>query len=308
MGALTIIRKRGEETFLSYPNSSEQSYSHIAKKPKISVSMFQKTPDCNRSPPSSSVVSRLSQYPLAKKSGFPREVHCPVRNLKFGQTSAVKRTEATHSSRESEVDTMGKFSFFNRMYERAKISAMKTLRHVLPGKQECKEVIEVGSENEDRDNAFDDSSIEELENLHSVKNVRNGKQVPVENSGELNAKKVKKEDLSLDSSVISDVSNAAIAKVDGGEKAQLSLLDQVPDSGVPVYKRLLFDSGKKDSKRADLDFAIELEEKRLQGYHISRPQKKEVLLKKVSLCHSYENFRTLCSFIVCRGSLYLAML
>ncbi|KAL8481537.1 hypothetical protein ACS0TY_027878 [Phlomoides rotata] len=252
MGALTTIRKREEESFVSFPNLIEPSYGHIAKKPRLSVPMNHKTPDCSRPPLSSSVVSRIYRYPPAKNSGFPRIPHAPIRNTKFGRSSFDKGIEATPVSRDSQADKMGKFSFFHQAYTRAKDSAKKTLRYVFNR---------------------DDDSIEEVENLRSVGNVRREKQGPIESSGELNARKVKKEVCSLDSSVVRDVSNA---KVDGGVKAQLSLLDQESDdSGVPRYKRMMSELWKRDSKLSNLEFNIELEEKRLQGYQLSKPQKKK---------------------------------
>lgn len=283
---------------MSFPNLIEQSSGHIAKKLKLSFSMSQKTADCSQPSLISSVVSRISQYPPAKSSGFPREPHAPVRNRKFGRSSSDRVTEATprdsDRDRDSQVDAMGRFSGFYRLYENAKRSALKTFRYVVPEQGIKKEVIEIDSDDENRGDVCDDSSVEELklENLRSVGNFNGGKQGSVENSG---GRKVRKDELSLDSSVVTDVSNA-IAKVDGGEKGRLSVLDQEPDDfGVPMYKRLLKDSEKSDSKLSNLGLDIELEEKRLQFYRLSTPRKKEVPLKKVGLCYSYGNFPTLCS-------------
>ncbi|KAI3469382.1 hypothetical protein Pfo_026045 [Paulownia fortunei] len=268
MGALTNNRKRGDDYYKSLVSPSspvDQSYGHIAKKPKLSVSVSQNTPDNSRPASSNSVVSRISQYP-ERKWGFSRGVHAPVRNSRFGPFSSAKNTEITASSKESPADKMGKFSAFFRFlrYEKAKDVAMRSLRYASTGKQKEKEVIEVDSEDENRDDIADDSSIEEVEIVDF----------------ELNVKTVEKEVRSFDSSVVTDVSNA-IVKVDDGEKTGLMQLDQVTDdSRVPRYRRLYDWIKKRDGKLASLKFDIELNEKRIQGFHLLRPQKKEEQIKK----------------------------
>ncbi|KAL8484988.1 hypothetical protein ACS0TY_027336 [Phlomoides rotata] len=162
--------------------------------------MNQKTPDCGRPPLSSSVI-RISRYPPAKNSGFPRDPQDTIRNSKFGRSSFDKGIEATPVSRESEADKMGKFNFFYQAHTRAMDSATKTLRYVLTPK-----------------NKVDSDDEGKVENLPCVE-----KQGSVENS------------------------------------------DQEPhDSGVPMYKRMLSDLCKRDSKLSNLEFNLELEEKRLQ--------------------------------------------
>ncbi|KAL0414739.1 UNVERIFIED_CONTAM: Ubiquitin-like-specific protease ESD4 [Sesamum radiatum] len=165
MGALTNNRKRGDDYYkslVSFSPSIDQSCGHISKKPKLSVPMSEKTPENNLPASSISVVSRISQYP-ARKSGFPREVHAPVRNSRFGLFSSAKNTETTASSKESPSDNMGRFSFFHRsrQYKQARDAAFRSLRYTSIGKQKEKEVIEVDSEDEIRDDVCDDSSIEE---------------------------------------------------------------------------------------------------------------------------------------------------
>ncbi|KAK4425862.1 Ubiquitin-like-specific protease ESD4 [Sesamum alatum] len=283
MGALTNNRKRGDDYYKSLVSSSpsiDQSYGHISKKPKISVPMSEKTPENNRPASSNSVVSIISQYP-DRKSGFPREVHAPVRNSRVGFFSSAKNTESTVSSKESPSDKMGKFGFFPRWlhYKNAKDEAVESLRYTSIRKQKEKEVIEVDSEDENRDDVYDDSSIEEVEIANFEQSKSKGEQ-GVESSRELNIRIGEKGLGSLDSSVITDVSYAT-EKVADVEKMELMQLDQVPDgSGVPKYKRLFYEVKRKFSKLPDIAFDIELHEKVLQRLQVFRPQKKEDQIKK----------------------------
>ncbi|KAL0457411.1 UNVERIFIED_CONTAM: Ubiquitin-like-specific protease ESD4 [Sesamum latifolium] len=228
MGALTNNRKRGDDYYKSlgsFSPSIDQLYGHISKKPKLSVPMSEKTPENNLPASSISVVSRISQYP-ARKSGFTREVHAPVRNSRFGLFSSAKNTESTASSKESPSDNMGRFSFFHlsRYYNETRDKAFRSLRYTSIGKQKEKEVIEVDSEDENRDDVDDDSSIEEVEIANFEQSKLKGEK-GVESSLELNIKLGEKGLGSLDSSVITDVSNAT-AKVDDVEKMEIIQLDQ----------------------------------------------------------------------------------
>ncbi|KAK6138941.1 hypothetical protein DH2020_027322 [Rehmannia glutinosa] len=287
MGALTNNRKRGDDYFKSLvPPSSpiDQSCIHITKKPKLSVSPYQNTPDNSRYASSNSIVSRLSQYP-DRKSGFSREVHAPVRNSRFGPFSSAKNSGIIASSKESPADKMGVFSVFSRLsrYEKVKDVAIRSLRYAFTGKQKEKEVIEVDSEDENQDDVADDSSIEEVEIVDFVGSKRKGGRGDVENSQKLNVKMVEKEVRSFDSSMVTDASNA-VAKAADWEKNVFMQLDQMPDdSGVPRYKRLYDQINKRDGKLASLKFDIELNEKRIQWFHLLRPQKKEEQIKVINL-------------------------
>lgn len=282
MGALTNNRKRGDDYYkslVSFSPSIDHSYSHISKKPKLSVPMSEKTPENNRPTSSISVVSRISQYP-AGKSGFLREVHAPVRNSRFGLFSSAKNTESTASSKESPSDNMGRFGFFHR-YNEARDVAIRSLRYTSIGKQKEQEVIEVDSGDENRDDVYDDSSIEEVEIANFEQSKLKGEHgVGVESSLELNIKLGEKGLGSLDSSVITDVSNAT-AKVEDVEKMGLMQLDQVPDGpGLPKYKRLYDEIDRKYSKLPVIKFSIELYIKFLQRLQLFRSQKKEDQIKK----------------------------
>ncbi|XP_057772217.1 ubiquitin-like-specific protease ESD4 isoform X2 [Salvia miltiorrhiza] len=273
MGALTSNRKRGDDYFknLTSPTPFDQSYGHISKKPKLSASMSQTTAETNRAAASNSVVARIAQYP-DRKLGLPRVVHAPVRH-RLGSFSSAKNTVSSASSRESPPNTMGKYNFFSRQLERLKDSAFRSLRYV-PWKQKEKEkeVIELDSsdsEEQDRDAISNDSSIEEVEIVDSVGRRRKGGEGAVE-----------KEVRSLDSSVVTDVSNA-VARVHDMEKNGLSLSDPMADdSGRPPYKSLYDSTKKRDFIIANINFDIDLQEKRVQRLQLLRPPKKEEPIKK----------------------------
>ncbi|KAL0388791.1 UNVERIFIED_CONTAM: Ubiquitin-like-specific protease ESD4 [Sesamum radiatum] len=124
----------------------------------------------------------------------------------------------------SVVSRISQYPAGNRHYEDAKDKAIRSLRYTSIGKQKDKEVIEVDSEEENRDDVCDDSSIEEVEIANFEQSKSKGEQ-GVESSLEVNIKIGEKGLGSLDSSVITDVSNAT-AKVDDVEKMELIQLDQ----------------------------------------------------------------------------------
>lgn len=268
MGALSSNRKRGDDYFKthSFATPFDQSYCHISKKPKLSVPMSQTSPEINRAASSNSVVSIIARYP-ERKSGFSREVHAPVRNSKFESSTSAKNTETAVSSRETTADKMGAFSFFSLRLRRAQESAFRSLRYIVTGKQKETEVIELDSEDEGRDGISNDSGIEELVIVDSVGRWKGGQEA-VENFQEPNARTAEKEVRSLDSSVVTDVSN--------------------DDPGVPSYRRLLDSSKKRNDKLANIKFDIEIQEKRFQGLHLLRPPKIEEPIKKVGcVLHFY---------------------
>ncbi|KAH6769695.1 hypothetical protein C2S52_014498 [Perilla frutescens var. hirtella] len=288
MGALTSNRKRGDDYIktLSFSTPFDHSCAHISKKPKLSLAMIQTTPETNRASASSnSVVSRIAQYP-DRKPGFQREVHAPVKNLRFGSPASAKNSESTASSRETPADKMGAFGFFWRRltcdkfktYDKVKNAAFRSLRYVGLGKQkEKEEVIDLDSDDEDCRIVSNNSSIEEVEIVDSVGRWKGGRGA-VESSQEPNARTTEKGVRSLDSSVVTDVSNAT-TKVDGMEKTGL-LLWNPDDSGGPFYKTLHGRSKERDGKLARINFDIEIQEKRFQRLQLLRPTKIEEPIKK----------------------------
>ncbi|GFP83465.1 ubiquitin-like-specific protease esd4 [Phtheirospermum japonicum] len=273
MGALTNNRKRGDDYFKSLvsPSSPIESCTHITKKPRFSVSPAQRSPENSRPQSSNSIVSRLSQYP-DRVSVFSREVHAPVRNSRFGLFSAAKKSETAASS-SKESPSMGKFSTFNKLlkYEQAKDLAFRSFRYLKVEKAKEKEVIEVDSDDENRDgDVADDASVEEVKIVDVVGTKRKGPRGDIKDSPDFNVKTVAKEVRSLNSSVVTDASNnAIIAKLDDGD-----------NSGLPGYKRLYNWISGRESKLQSLKLDIELHEKRRERFRIFRPQKKEEPIKK----------------------------
>ncbi|KAL3812889.1 hypothetical protein ACJIZ3_014157 [Penstemon smallii] len=280
MGALTSNRKRGDDSYkaISPPidHHHPQSYDHIAKRPKISVSMSQNTTEYSRVISSNSVVSRVSSYPDTK-SQFSREVHAPVRNSKFGLFSIAKKFDIRAGSKESSSNRMGNFMGILERYKKAKHSAFKSLRHFTQKDEEFVrkekeiEVIEIDDDDDDeekdkQDDVCDDSSIEEVD-IKEWKDGRRG----VDDSGQL---KRKMELRSMDSSVVTDASKS-------NRKLDLMVLDQEQDDlNMPRYMKLLDHSRKRDAKLNNLKFDIELNVKRSQAYSSLRSQKKGYQVKK----------------------------
>lgn len=290
MGALTNNRKRGDDYFktsVSMSPTIENSCGRSLKRQKISVTTEQRTPDRGQFVSSSSVGSRIAQYPDLK-TGFRREVHAPVRSSRFWNYSSPRNSEVAASSKEGSSNGMGAFSKAYRVYDKLKGVAMRTLRFydvkedVPVVKQKAKEVIEIDNEEEKPNDLSDDSSLEELENKDFTESRWKAGQGIVENSQEPNLETLEKEVRSLDSSLVSDGSNAN-TKVDDMEKMALVQSYQVPDvSGLPPYRRMLEEANKRTNKLSGLQYMIELIEKRIQGFTLLRPHKKKEEIKDVA--------------------------
>ncbi|CAA0834188.1 Ubiquitin-like-specific protease ESD4 [Striga hermonthica] len=276
MGALTNNRKRGDDYYKSLVSPSapiDQSYIHIAKKPRLSISPAQRTPQNSCAQPPSSITSRISKYP-DRKQGFSREVHAPTGNSRFRPSSSAKRSESAGSSEESPV--MGRFSFFNRRYEEARTRVRRTF-----GKVKEKEVIEVDSEDDERDDIIDDPIIEELKVVSSVGRKRKKRQKDVENSRQPNLKKVEKEVRFLDLSVKADASNAVV-ETDDRDKGGFVQLDQgADDSILPLYKKMHDGISKRyDGPLESIKHEIGRREKHRRWFPLLYSQKKEEQIKK----------------------------
>ncbi|KZV25607.1 hypothetical protein F511_33991 [Dorcoceras hygrometricum] len=288
MGALTSNRKRGEDfnkSLLSISSSYDQSRGHIVKKLKLSASTSKNIQEDDRPVSPNSVSSRIALYPTPK-STVSREVHAPVRRSRMPKVFRARNHGiGAASSKENSVETIGRVivsefqkakfvatRFFNRQYD------------VFVPKKKEKDVIQIrGDEEEDHlIDISDDSGIEEVE----VVDVSNCKwkeehRTP-DKSPNYEIKSVEKEPKSLDSSVVSDVSNMN-AKLDIVEKKDLILLDQEQDtSEFPVHKRLYDASKKRDGKLQSLNIFIGFYETCMQGFKLFRPQKKEEQFEDVS--------------------------
>ncbi|GER52187.1 sentrin-specific protease [Striga asiatica] len=280
MGALPNNRKRGNDYYNSLVSPSapiDQSYFRTAKKLKHSSIPARRTQGNSRSQPPNSIASRIAKYP-DRKPGFSREVHAPVRNLRFGFFSFGKKSETAGSFNDS--PEMGISHAVYRSCEEARTVRNRSLKSVNVWKETKKEVIEVDSEDEDRDGVTDDASIEELKIADSVGSKRKTRQKDVENSQKPNLKMVENEVRSLDSSVVTDASNAVMG-VEDRDKVDYMQLDQgSDDSGLPLYRRLLDRMKRHDVKLGSLNCEIEMLEKCMRWVHLLWPQKKEEQIKK----------------------------
>ncbi|XVE82149.1 hypothetical protein DITRI_Ditri15bG0123600 [Diplodiscus trichospermus] len=221
MGALASNRKRGGD---EYSNSlCFQSY----KKPRISNNTF----------------ARISGYPEAKLP-FPREVHAPVRNLKFGLSPSTPGSVKSY---------MGNLS---RKLSNARRQAFDALRFF---KRE-KEVISVEDDEEkEKEVVSDDFSVEEVEIIEKGKN---------------NVEEEERHALQPSSSSVDSELNNGSLRVEHA-LVTLSLNREVSTvRDLEAYKKLLESAQRRTSKLEDLDFQIELNEKRIAGLQALRPEKK----------------------------------
>ncbi|CAA0817499.1 Ubiquitin-like-specific protease ESD4 [Striga hermonthica] len=279
MGALPNSRKRGDDYYNSLVSPSapiEQSYFRTAKKLKHSPIPAQRTQGNSCSQPPNSMASRIAKYP-DRKPGFLREVHAPVRKLRFGFFSLGKKSETAGSFNDSpEMGISG--SVYRRCAEAGRTVINRSLKYVNAWKETKKEVIVVDSEDEDRDDVIDDV---ELKIVDSVGSKRKTRQKDVENSQKPNLKMVENEVRSLDSSVITDASNAVMGVEDGDKVDYMQLGRGSDDSGLPWYKRLLDGLRKKfDGKLGSLKSEIDMHEQRRRWDQLLWPQKKEEQIKK----------------------------
>lgn len=271
MGALTSNRKRGDEWLSlnhAHPAFNSPNF-QVWKKPRFSS--MQQTPD--RLVSSKSAVARVSRYPEAKTP--LRRVHAPCRTMKFGFGSTTSNRD---SGRKEFVDTMG--NFLSRRWGEAKTLAFDACPFLRKDKEETELDTEV-----ETDRASEDSSIEEIEVLEEDE--REGPCVVLDqrsrevngvvaNVEKMDTKFVDRGNQQPSSSVVSN----ATLKVDSTEKMMdlLSLNSEHTASDFP-YKKMLESAEKRNQKLRQLDWEIEVNEKRRSFFHWLRPQKKLVEVK-----------------------------
>ncbi|XVF28313.1 hypothetical protein REPUB_Repub15cG0018700 [Reevesia pubescens] len=248
MGALASNRKRGgDEHFNSnYKNKAPFSNSidfQLSKRPRFSL--------MNQSPEkailsSNNTVSRISCYPEAKFP-CPREVHAPVRLLKFGLSAL--------SSNQDSAKRYSMGSFLSRNLNHAKKQALGALRYF---KQE-KEVILVEDDEEKQKKAVsDDFSVEEVEVIEKGKN---------------NVEEEERHVQPSPSSVVTGLNNGSF-RVENA--LNMLSLDREGSSvyDLEAYKKMLKTAERRNPKLEDLDFQIELNERRRAGIQALRTEKK----------------------------------
>ncbi|XWS39027.1 hypothetical protein CRYUN_Cryun18bG0015000 [Craigia yunnanensis] len=253
MGALASNRKRGgDEYFNSNSNSNfnhknKAPYSNsldfqLSKKPRFSL--MNKSPE-KSTLSSNNTVSRISRYPEAKLP-FPKEIHAPVRHLKFGLSASNPDQDLVKSH-------MG--NFLTRRLSNAKRQAFGALRYF---KKEKEVTFVEDDEEKEKEVVSDDFSVEEVEVIEKGKN---------------NLEEGERHFQPSSSSVVTELNNGSLRVENALD--MLSLNREVSDVyDLEVYKKLLKSVERRATKLKDLDFQIELNEKRIAGLQALRPEKK----------------------------------
>ncbi|XP_073152080.1 ubiquitin-like-specific protease ESD4 [Henckelia pumila] len=246
MGALFGSRKRGNEYFQHSPASVAAPFDHSRnlKKYRLSVPMDQR--------PSNSAASRIKQYPDSKTGSYG-EVQAPVRIKRFGFSHRIDGGKIRAASKECSDDKM---KILLGRYQSTKNRALESLRYTTEDEAAVslrlgneKEPIEIDGEEENQVVVSDDSSVEEAEI-------------------------VKKKLHSLNSSVVTDLSNEH-AKVDVVEKMMnlMQLRHESADIVVPAHKSLYDYSLRRNDKLHSLAAEIQLTEMQLRRHLLLRPVK-----------------------------------
>ncbi|KDP27803.1 hypothetical protein JCGZ_18883 [Jatropha curcas] len=251
MGALTSNSKRD-------PYSNAPDF-HISKKPRLSSFMHQAPNQTLGS--SNNTVSRISRYPETT-SKFRREVHAPCRILKFG----ISRSKDIEYSEKNKSSTAEMGNFLSKQLDFAKRSALGAFRYLIKEK----EVIDVDNELEKsgKEVVSDDSSIQEVE--------------AIEEDGREDRSMVFDRRSGEGVVDVKIVEERSVVTVDGNIGLQyaskmldsLTLNNEVVVSSVEAYKKLLGMAERRDGRLKELDFQIELNEKKLSFYQSIRPVKK----------------------------------
>ncbi|XP_022760577.1 ubiquitin-like-specific protease ESD4 isoform X2 [Durio zibethinus] len=248
MGALASNRKRGGDEYFNsnFNHKNKASYSNspdsqLSKKPRFSL--------MNQSPEkvilsSNNTVLRISRYPEAK-SPFPREVHAPVRHLKFVLSASNHNQDSVKSS-------MG--SFLSRRLSDAKRQALGALRYL---KKEKEVIFVEDDEEKGKEVVSDDFSVEEIEVIEKGKNNVEEEERHVQPSS---------------SSAVTELYNGSSRVESALDMLSLREVSNVTD--LEAYKKLLMSAERRTSKLKDLNFQIELNEKRITGLQALRPEKK----------------------------------
>ncbi|KAK3189616.1 hypothetical protein Dsin_029177 [Dipteronia sinensis] len=297
MGALTSNRKRGDE-FLNLNYQGLYQNLQVSKRPKLAF--MQQSPNQNLVS-SNSTVARISRYP-ERKPPLKRPVHGPCRPLKFGLGTADKFNKDSSSSGIDNGRSMG--NALTSRYEKAKRSAFGAFRF-LTG---YNDVTEVDDEQE-KETVSDDSSVEEVEEV--VEDGRDGRSIVLDQRSRQSYKDEKhvvdvveiyeKGEERRNYSHLQPSSSSAVTDVKNAEKMLDSLsLNREVDV---VYKTLNQSAQKRNSKLKELEFAIDLNEKRRERIRLSYPVKQpeeepveEVPLEPFIELSEEEEYEVECAF------------
>ncbi|GMI80108.1 EARLY IN SHORT DAYS 4 [Hibiscus trionum] len=245
MGALAGNRKRGgDEYFNSNFNHKKKSPYPIFidfqffKKPKFSLSQSPEKAIL----PHNSTVSRISRYP-EPKIPFPRAVHAPVRHIKFGLPGSKHKQDSAKSD-------MG--NFLSSRFSNVKRPAWDALSHF---KKEKEVIFVEDDEKKEKGMVTDDLRVEEVEIIEKAKN----------------SVEEEKHFQPSSSSAVTELNNGSLRVESSLDMSSLRKISDVQD--LEVYKKLLESAERRNSKLKELDFQIELNEKRKAGLEALRPEK-----------------------------------
>lgn len=303
MGALAgHSRKRGDDYFsvnrstplIRFSTGLDSSVDdRSSKKPRLSgLKEALSVTSSGKSPGLSSIRSRVSRYP-AVPPPLRRDLHAPQVNVKYGGTAAGGGSGSGVKSGRFSSEEMGNLLSF-RYYE-AKVQALRTLKYVKKDlelergeeknedEEEAVEVIDVENVAEKCEGFVDDMSVDEVEAVEN--NGAEGCSVvtdyqlvdvePVPGSG------------SKGTSSHEDFKrlNEGMELVETQRMLESWSLSAEADKGslTPVHKLLYESAQKRNPRLDDLDFQINLEEKRLSFYQSLHPEKKPVKVNPVTL-------------------------
>lgn len=281
MGALTSNRKRGNDFFSS---NCKTPLSNFSKKLKLSP--------INPPFPSKSAVQRFFKYP-DPVNPIRREVHAPVRKLRFGckgTTSYIGNFKGVLESSGTEMGNSG-----SRKYEEAKRSVFDD-----DGLKKNVEVIDVDDDDDGKEGVSEDSSIEEVEGLRCEKS-----DLDIDGGGGKGFDDSSIEELESLGCEKSDVLGQNVMKVDDGKESSVvtmglddgnlkeesvgKMIDSLamnPTSDsffyVPLYKKLLGSVEKISDKLKRIHFQIGFNEKCLETNRLLQSQRKEEGVKEVA--------------------------
>ncbi|XP_065863656.1 ubiquitin-like-specific protease ESD4 [Euphorbia lathyris] len=258
------ISKKARFSFMHQNPSQTPGFSNSIRSP------ISRHPETNPKPNlgfSNSIVSRISRYPETT-SKFRREVHAPCRVDKFG---FLRSHDIDYSEKQkSFADDMG--NFLGRKLESAKRKAFGTLRHFLKDKQ----VIDVDNElqKSQKEVVSEDSSVEEVGAREA--DGREGRSIVLDQSSRDGALSNKDDD-DDDVKIVEERSVVTLDEDMGVEDDRKMLDALVLRAGlddVGVYKKLLESVDRRNGRLEELDFDIQLIEKKLSFYQSTRPVQK----------------------------------
>ncbi|XLR61160.1 ubiquitin-like-specific protease ESD4 [Arachis hypogaea] len=300
MGIMTTTHRKRTQECMNFPHfqshqipqSPIPSISHT-KRPKLSPSIIPTPTPATRplSTATTATGNRISRYP-EPKGPFRREVHAPCRPNKFvfsgsrvARVTAYSQRNDEHIGGDDTGDGMG--NFLARSY-----GIVKQAVYDFTGKGK-KEVVELDADERGQDEASEDLSVREVENVEiggegrslvaDKRWIRSDAVVVEVPEVEFVDARVGDGGKSTSTVVDSELTNSGLKMVANdaagmGLAALIREHEQNPEN-VHLYKKLLLAAGRRDDKLGWLSFEIERNEKKIAGFELLRPKKAEPVEK-----------------------------